>query len=142
MQKTFMEENKPNKPYHGVWVVALFMAGMPALLFLILHAVITRFESAAPAMITAESLVLAGGLGSLFCLIFFLCGGLQAPFAVVRERVANFFSNAGISLKSAIVWHLQDMWHDGVVFWIYLVLFGGNLAVLICGLKQFFSLWP
>ena len=59
--------------------------------------------------------------GFLFMITFIIVGGLRNSFNIVIARWADFFANLQVSLGFSLSCYFDDVKHEGMVFWLYML---------------------
>ena len=132
--------NERKTPYRGVWVILLFLFGVPLIAYGIIGGAISRFEHISAEMTYWETMVFTGLVGTAVSVIVALCGGLREYFPAVRNRIKDLFENLAISVGDAVRWYFEDLREYGIAFWIVLGAMLLNLAYLLYGMIGFLKL--
>lgn len=134
-----MEEFNTKSPYHGVIVKIIFLIIFPIVCFLIFFPIVSNFQKYNKTINWYTTLFLASGLGALFHLGCIISGAFKGSFATVINRIKNFFTDFPLSPKLAVRCYVDDLKTEGMLFWIYFIIIGSNLALAIYSLINFYN---
>ena len=115
-------EHKNQSPYRGMWAICTVMIVAPIVVYIVFHFLFVECRANSPELNLASARFLASGFGVLFHLSCAVAGAFKEPFAVVRNRVADFFGNLTVSLRFALKYYWEDMKLEGVAFLIYFII--------------------
>ena len=107
-------EHKELSPYRGMWAICAVMIGCPILVYHVFLFLFEEFKAQSPELNLASARMLGAGFGVLLHLSCAVAGAFKAPFAVVCNRVADFFGNLSVSLPFALKYYFADMRTEGV----------------------------
>lgn len=116
-------DGKQKGPYYGVWQVCVILLLVPLIVYLIINDAFNSWTNLDKKTILITSIFISGICGILFYLIAIISGLFKGTFIVVVRRIYNLFSNAKLSIKEALKIYWDDIKMEGIVFWIYLIIF-------------------
>lgn len=91
----------------------------PLIVFFVAEALIKKLQPGFSKELNFYSaMTFAGAIGVVFALSCALVSKLPARFAVVRERIAEFFCDARLSVKTAFGGYISNVREKGADFWI------------------------
>ncbi len=136
-----MVSNQNKSPYHGQLAVVLALILPPILLTAMFYGVITMWQPRFGVELNWISAKFLGcGVGVLFHLCCLIMGAFEEHFAVVRNRLKEFFSDLSISTSLAFEWYFKDIKENGIAFWIDLAAITANFAIFLDALIKFVKL--
>ncbi len=119
--------------YNGMLVKILFMCLPSILLTWLFYETINFYEPQFGYELNWNSAKLLGtGMGIIIHLLFLLDGAFKKDFAIVTNRIKDFFSYLSVSPKGVLKLYWDDVRENGMTFWIYFsviivnILFFGN----------------
>lgn len=124
--------SQEERPYKGVALVCSIMLFIPLITYLISRGVL-RAERFLDRMQFYEALFFGGAVGTVFTLSFILCGGFRKAFLAVRKRVRDFFQDLAVSFSFAREGYRDNVKEYGIAFWLYMMCFLLNVAMLVWG---------
>lgn len=117
--QVYQEFASDKGPYAGIWVIVLILLLLPLGLNKVFFILFNKFKAGNAFMIKYQAKIFAGFISVLFDCTFILASGLKKPFAAVKKRVSNFFSNLNyIGLKSSLKYYFIEAKETGFAFWI------------------------
>ncbi len=136
-----ISEQKEKSPYHGILIACIVLALVPLVLYGIVRVAIFQYQTQFSDELNEASSKLFGfGTGMLFHLSCIIAGALKEPFAIVVNRVKDFFSNLKFSFKVAWTCYKFDIQSNGVAFWIIFAVMIANVCLFIDGLATIIEL--
>ena len=117
------------------------MLALPALVYVLLSAVMREYSNYSPALIAAQAEAFAGICGSVFALILYKCGLFIEPFVTFISRWSKLISYIRYDMGE-IGWkaYLTSLKEDGVTFLGYVLLTGFELFLVFDGLNKFVAI--
>lgn len=131
-------------PYHGMAVFFIVDILASILVFAIINSVIKK---GAGMSINREDLVFwqaftfGIGVGFLLTLGVFIAGGLEEPFAAVKDRVICFVQDCKISFKEGLKWWWYRVKTEGIAFWVLITFSLLQALLLIWSITNFVRLY-
>ena len=132
--------NKKKSPYSGLWVHILLLVGTPLVLFAIIYYLIMKNHLSGKELAIYTSLTFAYGLGFVIQISCAFAGAFKGSLKVIFKRIREFFDDLIISFKYAVKSYFDNIKNDGVLFWIYLYIILGTLAIAIFSAYKYLKL--
>ncbi len=136
----------PNRsPYHGRVAIIIAMSLPVLLLVLMFYGVLSLWQPYnGEALNWTIGKLFGCGLGALFHGTCWLAGSFAADTRVVKNRLKEFFSDLGVSLKVALEWYREDVKNNGLAYWIDVAITVINLVVFADALRDYIAVkgWP
>ncbi len=133
--------SKKKHPYAELIIFSFFMLAVPFTIYIFFSSAMKYITKYSPALISCQAEAFAGIIGTAFAGMLLFSDVFSNPFKIVIERWAELFDNIRYGL-----WHvakdtyLHDLKENGINFWIYLVLSGFEVFLIVDGLKKFFAI--
>ena len=129
-------EHKRKSPYHGIWIVCIFMIAIPVgLYFLFRVAFVNSHAHQTFELNEAVARAIAFGVGLLFHLSLVIAGVFENSLGVVINRIVDFFENCKISFKLACSCYVDHVKEYGLVFWILLSIMVADFCLFWSGFR-------
>ena len=124
----------PKRKRGALLVEAIMLLLFPLICYVIIRAVIMKYQNFSKELNDASARFLGFGIGSLFHITCFIVGVFKNSVLVVKKRMIDFKDNLPISFKFAVKCYLEDMKNDGIAFLVEMACVGFCFAVAISGL--------
>lgn len=115
-------------------ISSLIMIVCPSVMFIIFYYLLK--PSSPKGMEVYTPLMFSFGVTTIFNISCIMNGLFKETFSIVVERLKNFFSNAPLSFKFAVETYFYELKTGGIMFWVYLFIFLGEMALFIVGLTN------
>ena len=128
-------------PFVELIAATCTMLALPALVYVLLSAVMKEYSHYSPALIAAQAEAFAGICGSVFALILFYCGIFMEALMTFISRWAKLIGYIRYDMWE-IGWktYLTSLKEDGFTFCGFLLLTGFELFLVFDGLGKFFAI--
>ena len=134
-------QGKDQNPYKGLLIQVSVLLIIPCLVYILFYTLFLRWTAHTKEEVIAMSLAFGFGIGTLFFLSCAIAGLFKGTFTVVINRVKEFFSNLKISFKFALRYYKENILEYGILFWVYLLVFGINLTLTLIGVNNCIELF-
>lgn len=133
--------NQNKSPYHGMLVAAVVMTLPSPIVTLVMYLLFNEFQPQFSHELNLTSAVAVGfGVGTVYHMCCVITGAFADHWAVVKNRVKEFFADLTVSFPLAITWWYNDVKTNGLAFWIDTTILSLNFAVFLNGLIHFLKM--